>query len=248
MPLRPVCCRKASWLPDVSVGINDLIGTGVYSSEYVVASKRLGDFDATLGMGWGRLAGTDALANPFKVIGQSFGTRTGLAIAGGTDFSTLFHGPSAGLFGGVTWHTPIKGLSPLSRNTAATTIELETALGQFKPQNQFNYGVSYQVTSGVSVGLSWLYGRTIGGTISFQTDPDRAQYPAKIWRHRRPSRASARRRNSSRAINALLGGRHRPQGAARGDAQRSTAMPLWTACSPATAMAMWKSKGGHTFC
>ena len=45
------------YLPQVAVGIRDMVGTGVFGSEYVVASKQFGRTDVTLGVGWGRLAG-----------------------------------------------------------------------------------------------------------------------------------------------------------------------------------------------
>lgn len=172
--------QESGYMPAIAVGINDLIGTGVYSGEYVVASKQLGPFDATIGMGWGRLGGTGALTNPFKLLSRSFGTRQGLSItAGSTNFNTLFHGPKVGLFGGVVWHTPITGLS-VAAEYSSDNYALETQLGQFKPKNQMNYGVSYQVSNSVSLGLSWLHGESIGGTIAFQTDPTIQQYPAKI--------------------------------------------------------------------
>ena len=41
--------------PSVAVGLQDFIGTGVYSGEYVAASKNLGPIVATAGIGWGRL-------------------------------------------------------------------------------------------------------------------------------------------------------------------------------------------------
>ena len=51
--------------PAVAIGINDLVGTGVYSGEYIVASKRFGPLDFSLGMGWGRLGSTALFKNPF---------------------------------------------------------------------------------------------------------------------------------------------------------------------------------------
>ena len=45
------------YLPAVAIGIRDLVGTGVFGSEYVVASRRFGRTDVSLGIGWGRLAG-----------------------------------------------------------------------------------------------------------------------------------------------------------------------------------------------
>ena len=45
--------EEQRYAPQVAVGIRDLVGTGVWGSEYMVASKQVGNFDFTLGMGWG---------------------------------------------------------------------------------------------------------------------------------------------------------------------------------------------------
>ena len=47
---------ESEYFPAVAVGALDFGGTGFYSSEYFVASKRIEDFDFTLGIGWGRFA------------------------------------------------------------------------------------------------------------------------------------------------------------------------------------------------
>jgi hypothetical protein len=181
--IRARLLEESSNLPAVAVGIDDLIGTGVNGGEYVVASKRLGPFDASLGMGWGRLAGTGTFANPLKALRPSFGTRPGLAVAGGTNLNSLFHGPKVGLFGGLVWNTPIDGLSLIaeySSDTLEREQQFETRPGAFKPHSQINYGIAYQLSESASLGLSWLYGRSLGGTLSIQTDPTTPQYPAKI--------------------------------------------------------------------
>ena len=41
------------YLPSVAIGIRDVIGTGVFGSEYLVASKGFDRTDVTLGIGWG---------------------------------------------------------------------------------------------------------------------------------------------------------------------------------------------------
>ncbi len=56
----------------------------------------------------------------------------------------------------------------------------ETNGANFKPRSQVNYGVSYQAFDNMSVGLSWLYGRTAAVSLSFQTDPTTPSYPTKI--------------------------------------------------------------------
>ena len=196
--------QETSWSPEITVGVNDLIGTGVYSGEYLVATKRLGDFDATMGLGWGRLAGTENLPNPLGSLAPSFKTRLGLAVAGGTDFNTLFRGPKSGLFGGVTWHTPVSGLS-LSAEYSSDNYQLETDLHQFSPLQQFNYGVSYQLTDSIALGLDWLYGRSIGGSITFATSPTTSQYPAKIAPAPVPAAHIRTPEEQQEGINALLG-------------------------------------------
>ena len=37
--------------PELSIGFRDFIGTGKFGGEYVVTSKKIGDFDLTAGLG-----------------------------------------------------------------------------------------------------------------------------------------------------------------------------------------------------
>ena len=67
--------REYDYLPQVSVGIRDMVGTGFWGSEYLVASKEIGDFDITLGMGWGRLAGRGQIDNPLVYLSERFESR-----------------------------------------------------------------------------------------------------------------------------------------------------------------------------
>ncbi len=60
--------QEQNYLPQVAVGIRDLVGTGVWGSEYLVANKKFGRLDVTLGMGWGRLAGKGDIKNPFTYV------------------------------------------------------------------------------------------------------------------------------------------------------------------------------------
>ena len=49
-----------------------MVGTGLLGSEYIVASKEVGNFDVTLGMGWGRLAGKVILKIPMTWLSDTF--------------------------------------------------------------------------------------------------------------------------------------------------------------------------------
>jgi hypothetical protein len=172
---------ETAFFPAVAVGVDDLVGTGIYSGEYLVASKQFGSVDASLGIGWGRLGSTALFRNPFTFVSTSFNNRTMFPdiVAGSTSFNTLFHGRSSGFFGGVVWHTPIKKLSVIAEYSSDTYAP-EAVRGNLKPHSQLNYGISYQAADSVTLQLSWLYGRSIGGNVLFELNPFQEQYPAKL--------------------------------------------------------------------
>ena len=61
--------KEKGWQPSLAVGFRDLMGTGVYSGEYLVATKTIArDFTVTGGLGWGRLASVGGVENPFCSI------------------------------------------------------------------------------------------------------------------------------------------------------------------------------------
>ncbi len=90
----------------MAVGINDLVGTGTYGGEYLVASKTLTPrLRATAGLGWGRLGTYGGFANPLgSVLGSGFKTRpeSTRGFGGGFEPKIWFRGDAA-LFGGVEW-------------------------------------------------------------------------------------------------------------------------------------------------
>ena len=45
---------ETEYLPQVAVGIRDMVGTGVFGSEYIVAKKYWKNLDFKLGLCWGR--------------------------------------------------------------------------------------------------------------------------------------------------------------------------------------------------
>ncbi|MGI3026875.1 YjbH domain-containing protein, partial [Vibrio cholerae] len=43
--------EEGYWLPETSIGIRDIGGTGLFDGEFIAATKRFGNLDVTLGMG-----------------------------------------------------------------------------------------------------------------------------------------------------------------------------------------------------
>jgi hypothetical protein len=52
-----VLLEEGTWWPQFAVGAQDMIGTKIFPAQYAVASKRLGDFDFTVGYGRDRIDG-----------------------------------------------------------------------------------------------------------------------------------------------------------------------------------------------
>ena len=98
--------NETAYVPQVALGMIDFGGTGLFASEYVVANKRFGNVDASLGMGWGYMGSSGNVPNPLAKLSSKFDTRAGQVGMGGTPaFKSFFRGPAA-LFGGVQYHTP----------------------------------------------------------------------------------------------------------------------------------------------
>ncbi len=163
--------QEGTTVPDISLGLRDILGTGVYSSEYLAASKHVGSLDFTAGLGWGRLADTGTIPNPFGYVLSSFNTRTSAFVRTGglVNLKQFFHGPRTGVFGGVVWHTPIDNLNLLAEYSSDEyTLEARNP-GGLKVRSPVNVGLSYRLGV-LSLSGGWFYGTTYGFTATFSGD------------------------------------------------------------------------------
>ncbi len=115
--------EETDTFPAIAIGFNDFGGTAYYASEYIVANKRFNNVDFTFGMGFGRLGGgmvrpgkesesAFTMTNPFSKIIDGHERRGGSTRLGGAlNIGRLFSGPTASLFGGLEYYTPIPNLS-----------------------------------------------------------------------------------------------------------------------------------------
>jgi hypothetical protein len=163
--------EEGPYMPDVSLGFRDILGTGIYSGEYLAGSKHFGDFDVTLGLGWGRFAESNALPNPFAQIFPSFKERAPHSpFAGTVNFGQFFHGPKMGVFGGVVWRSPIKNLDVLVEYSP-DRYSLEHSFGVVKVRIPVNVGLSYHPMDGMTFSAGWVFGTAYAATMTFAVDP-----------------------------------------------------------------------------
>ncbi|NLJ92827.1 MAG: YjbH domain-containing protein, partial [Aeromonadales bacterium] len=168
--------KESQWLPELSVGARDLGGTGLFASEFIAASKRVGPLDFTLGMGWGYLGKRDNIKNPFCEVKDGFCDRpTDMLGEGGKfDADKMFRGPAA-LFGGIEYQTPWQPLSIKVEYDSNDYVD-DSRLGKLEkagtlPVNTpINAGLVYRAFDWLDVHAGYERGNTLNFGFTMRTN------------------------------------------------------------------------------
>tara|TARA_Y100000748_G_scaffold222974_1_gene187625 strand:- start:1026 stop:3149 length:2124 start_codon:yes stop_codon:yes gene_type:complete len=147
--------KETYFFPAIAVGLRDIAGTGLFSSEYVVSSKKIGNFDLSLGVGWGILGTANNLTNPLNSIHEGFKMRNSTSAQGGEfSFKDWFSG-NAALFGGIEYDLPKKGLRlKLEYDTSNPDIRKKVE----KVKSRLNLGFDYSFSDSLSFSSSFERG------------------------------------------------------------------------------------------
>ncbi len=167
--------RESAWLPDLSMGFRDIAGTGLFSGEYLVGSKRTGPFDWSLGLGWGYVGNRADLGNPVGAIIPSFDVRKVSATTGNFAFGSYFHGPTAA-FGGVQYQTPWDPLI-LKLEYDGNNYRNEPLDNPLPQSSPWNFGVVYRWGRNIDITTGVERGNTAMFSVSFHADLDRLFMP-----------------------------------------------------------------------
>lgn len=133
--------------PEVTAGINDVGGTGIFSGEYLALSKQVDRFDFTVGMGWGYLGSRGHLKNPLTYLSSQFKTRPGRTKFGGTvNPLNFFSGEKVSLFAGMEYHL----------ESMPMTLKFEYDANDYQSEP---FGEKFEVSSPFNVGLVYSYNR-----------------------------------------------------------------------------------------
>ena len=151
--------NEGTYLPAFAVGIRDIFTPGRFSSEYVVATKSIGDnLTVTGGIGWGAMGTRDGFANPFSSLDdRPVFAQTG-EVEGQLGSDYWFRGDAAA-FGGLTYQMNDKwGLVAEYSSVAYPETSFSPALEGDSP---YNFGVTYRPRPGVQLSLASLYGSEV---------------------------------------------------------------------------------------
>lgn len=158
------------YFPAVSMGLRDFIGTGWYSSEYIVGTKSFGNLELTAGLGFGRLAGRNSFPNPLSVISPKFDKReTGNVGTGGTLGNiNWFQGKTSPFFG-LNYSLNSKFLI-----SAEYTSDLMKNEGYYSDiKSPWNFGLSYRLNKYLDISSQYLHGNRLAFTTNVSFNPGR---------------------------------------------------------------------------
>ena len=157
--------EEGEYLPSISVGLQDFVGAGQYSGEYIVASKAFGDsIRVTGGLGWGRYGTQNGFTNPLASLSDHFETRDAPS---GNGFDPLWFTGDAAVFGGVEWAAT--DTLTLKAEYSSDAYVREAELGLVTIDSPINASLTWQPRPGLQVAANYLYGNTFGltGTVIF---------------------------------------------------------------------------------
>ncbi|MCU7250287.1 YjbH domain-containing protein [Pseudomonas koreensis] len=171
--------EESHWAPEVALGFRDVGGTGLFSSEFLVANKRYDNFDFSAGIAWGYIGNRGDVDNPLGWASDRFNTRPNLEGTGDVNAGSYFRG-SPSFFGGVSYQTPWDRLS-LKLEYEGNDYKHEPKDNVIEQDSPINLGAVFKVTDSIDVSAAWERGNTAMFGVTFHTNFVSRKAPAKTF-------------------------------------------------------------------
>ncbi|MBE8563736.1 YjbH domain-containing protein [Vibrio sp. OPT20] len=157
--------EEGYYLPEVSVGMRDFGGTGLFDGEFVAATKRFGPVDFTLGMAWGYMGTSGNFTNPLCKASDKYCERPSdtKGNGGSVDFERWFKGDAA-IYGGFEYQTPYKPLTlklEYDGNDYSQDFPVVRGGVDMTQHTPWNVGAVYRFTDWGSAKVSYERGDTL---------------------------------------------------------------------------------------
>ena len=165
--------KEEGTYPAIAIGINDIAGTGLFSSEYIVGSYGINNFDIHFGIGWGTLNGSPKIKNPFGYLYDGFKKRPDTYEKGGGQFqlSRYFSSTNASPFYGASYVLNSKTILKFEKDTTAYDVSIDYPI----PKSDFSFGVDYLFNDNFTIGLSYERGNYASLKFTYKNNPQTSQ-------------------------------------------------------------------------
>lgn len=153
--------EEGKYKPAIAIGLQDMLGDGLLSGEYIAFSKTIKNFDFTLGVGFGNLANRAQTRNIFRIFGNGFSQRN-FSEPGSEKlrFGNYFSGQKMGFYGGLEYKTPFKGLT--AKLEYSTIDKSKMAIFKdYKSKTAFNIGFNYKIKNWLEIGAGLMHGNQV---------------------------------------------------------------------------------------
>lgn len=145
--------KEEGILPALAIGINDIAGTGYFSSEFIVGSYGIGNIDMHFGLGWGTLNGSDhSFKNPLTYLHDNFNNRSSDydQLGGKFNPSQYFSNKEVSPFYGISYAFNERLIFKLENDTTEISGKIDYEI----PSDKITFGFDYHLTNNFTVGIS----------------------------------------------------------------------------------------------
>lgn len=153
--------------PALVIGAQSAFGHKRTSGEYIALSKRYHNIDMTAGLGWGRFGTANHINNPMRLFGSHFRKNRDFNDQNANNPENWFTGEHIGLFGGLQYFTPLKGLS-IKFDYGADRYTAEQNAFNFDSGSPWAIGASYTLNDFLSADIGFLGDDKIMARLSLQ--------------------------------------------------------------------------------
>ncbi|WP_306154726.1 YjbH domain-containing protein [Roseovarius sp. MMSF_3281] len=146
--------NEGQYMPAINIGLQDMVGTGLFGGEYIVATKSFGErLRVSAGLGWGRLGSYNSIGStgtrPTSILGQG----------GIPTYDRWFRGDVAP-FAGLSYQ--LSDRVNVSLEYSSDGYDREVLDGITTHDMPVNIGVKYRVSEALSLGAYALNGTEFG--------------------------------------------------------------------------------------
>ena len=167
--------KEEGIFPAIAVGLNDFAGTGFHSSEYIVGSYGINNFDMHFGIGFGQLNGSKyRVTNPLGKIKDSFKNRPKSYTGEGGQFNTskYFSGETASPFFGISYSLRNNLLIKIETDTT-NTYPGEGEIDYQEKEIELSMGIDYSFNNNFVVGAAFERGNYLSLRFIYKNHPEK---------------------------------------------------------------------------